>query len=203
LAYTSLAAFTTNEETVLGRRLDYDANPNSIVLPFAEVAVFSTTGVELDRRTPKKDSGLLSYTTIATFDTVGVSASRIVLPVISEIDTVQIIVRAGTFDVDFVGTPLNGLPPHGVQFTNLSKSPVESYSWDFGDGQTSTEKDPFHIYVGDEDYTVKLTAGSVVYGFASETKVGYVVVGVRMFIVPTSGEAPLKVSFSFDKRQLG
>jgi PKD repeat protein len=42
-----------------------------------------------------------------------------------------------------------------VAFTALSHS-VESYSWDFGDGQTSTEKDPVHVYASGGYYTVTL-----------------------------------------------
>jgi PKD repeat protein len=44
-----------------------------------------------------------------------------------------------------------------VTFTNFSQN-ATSYSWDFGDSETSTEKDPTHVYDAAGDYTVKLTA---------------------------------------------
>lgn len=44
-----------------------------------------------------------------------------------------------------------------VKFTNLSSSNAKSYMWDFGDGTTSTEKSPLHIYSKSGYYTVKLT----------------------------------------------
>jgi PKD repeat protein len=44
-----------------------------------------------------------------------------------------------------------------VTFTNTSTL-ADSYSWDFGDGATSTETDPIHTYAGDGSYTVALTA---------------------------------------------
>lgn len=44
-----------------------------------------------------------------------------------------------------------------VKFTNLSQN-ADAYAWDFGDGATSTEKDPVHVYADYGDYTVKLTA---------------------------------------------
>lgn len=43
-----------------------------------------------------------------------------------------------------------------VTFTNASKD-AESYAWAFGDGETSTEKDPVHTYAEGGSYTVKLT----------------------------------------------
>jgi len=44
-----------------------------------------------------------------------------------------------------------------VSFTNFSQNAV-SYSWDFGDGETSTEENPTHVYAGADSYTVTLTA---------------------------------------------
>jgi PKD repeat protein len=44
-----------------------------------------------------------------------------------------------------------------VAFTNVSTN-ASSYSWDFGDGKTSTDKNPSHYYSGAGEYTVKLTA---------------------------------------------
>lgn len=45
-----------------------------------------------------------------------------------------------------------------VKFTNLSSGKAQSYVWDFGDGTTSTEKSPLHIYAKSGYYVVKLTA---------------------------------------------
>jgi PKD repeat protein len=44
-----------------------------------------------------------------------------------------------------------------VTFTNFSQNAV-TYSWNFGDGNTSTEASPVHTYTGEDDYTVVLTA---------------------------------------------
>jgi PKD repeat protein len=44
-----------------------------------------------------------------------------------------------------------------VTFTNYSQN-ATSYAWDFGDGETSTEKDPVHTYAEAGDYTIELTA---------------------------------------------
>ena len=53
-------------------------------------------------------------------------------------------------------TTINGLT---ATFANTSVS-ADSYSWDFGDGNTSTEESPTHTYTSDGDYYVKLTATS-------------------------------------------
>lgn len=49
--------------------------------------------------------------------------------------------------------------PNGreVAFTNTSTN-ATTYSWDFGDGETSTEQNPTHTYESYGKYTVKLTA---------------------------------------------
>ncbi|MEL6559594.1 MAG: PKD domain-containing protein [Bacteroidota bacterium] len=44
-----------------------------------------------------------------------------------------------------------------VQFTNLSTNAI-NYDWDFGDGSTSDEESPLHIYLAQGNYEVTLTA---------------------------------------------
>jgi len=48
-----------------------------------------------------------------------------------------------------------------VVFTNLSKG-AESYAWDFGDGETSIEEAPTHVYKEYGEYTVVLKAKNAV-----------------------------------------
>lgn len=47
--------------------------------------------------------------------------------------------------------------PFYVKFVNTSKD-ADRYSWDFGDGQKSTEKSPIHKYSGKGVYKVTLSA---------------------------------------------
>ena len=44
-----------------------------------------------------------------------------------------------------------------VNFTNFSQN-ADSFTWDFGDGNTSTDRDPQHSYDAGGDYEVTLTA---------------------------------------------
>lgn len=48
-------------------------------------------------------------------------------------------------------------PDVPLAFTDTSKGLVETWFWDFGDGNTSTDRHPEHSYTGDDaEYTVKL-----------------------------------------------
>ncbi|MBN8859454.1 MAG: PKD domain-containing protein [Sphingobacteriales bacterium] len=51
--------------------------------------------------------------------------------------------------------------PFNVPFTNESSGPgTLTYSWDFGNGNAASERDPANIYTAAGNYTVKLTAQS-------------------------------------------
>jgi formate dehydrogenase subunit gamma len=56
---------------------------------------------------------------------------------------------------------LDGPPPLTVKFTNQSVGEIASWLWDFGDGATSTEQNPQHVYTkcpGDREMcTITLT----------------------------------------------
>lgn len=60
---------------------------------------------------------------------------------------------------DFYAETVSGISPLSVQFFDLSTN-ATSWSWDFGDGATSTEQDPIHIYTTGGTFTVKLTASN-------------------------------------------
>ncbi|PWB70707.1 MAG: hypothetical protein C3F15_13490, partial [Holophagae bacterium] len=53
-------------------------------------------------------------------------------------------------------TPTVGEP---VLFTDRSSGPVAGWSWDFGDGGSSTEQNPSHAFGAEGVYEVTLTAG--------------------------------------------
>ncbi|PAV11782.1 hypothetical protein ASJ81_09090 [Methanosarcina spelaei] len=50
----------------------------------------------------------------------------------------------------------SGVAPLTVQFTDLSQNATE-WKWDFGDGETSTDESPAHIYSAAGTYTANLT----------------------------------------------
>jgi beta propeller repeat protein len=58
---------------------------------------------------------------------------------------------------DFEGTPISGIAPLTVSFTDRSSSTPQEWYWEFGDGAVSTEKNPAHTYMETGQYTVRLT----------------------------------------------
>jgi PKD repeat protein len=59
---------------------------------------------------------------------------------------------------DFIADPVTGAAPLSVTFTDLSKGTITSWLWNFGDGSTSTNRNPSHTYSASGAYTVSLTA---------------------------------------------
>lgn len=60
---------------------------------------------------------------------------------------------------DFSFTPVEGRTPPGVnvQFTDLSANAPTSWLWAFGDGTTSYDQNPTHLYNQVGRYAVSLT----------------------------------------------
>ncbi|TMQ55582.1 MAG: PKD domain-containing protein, partial [Candidatus Eisenbacteria bacterium] len=100
---------------------------------------------------------------------------------------------------DFSGSPTSGMIPLTVQFTDLSLdggAPINSWSWDFGDGGTSSTQNPSHIYLLPGNYTVSLTATNSV-GPGSTTKTDYITASIvpvlpaaQLTGTPQSGKVP-------------
>lgn len=106
---------------------------------------------------------------------------------------------------DFVVAPASGFAPLNVSFIDLSYSgsPIVGYNWTFGEGNTSTVKNPVFEYTTPGTYpvTLKITdkignnassAGSVL--VKASTPVDQPLVANFTAIKPT-GDAPLNVQF--------
>jgi PKD repeat protein len=68
-----------------------------------------------------------------------------------------VVVSAGAPVSDFTATPTSGPAPLTVQFTDISKNGPTAWAWVFGDGTTSTERNPEHVFTAAKTYTVSLT----------------------------------------------
>jgi hypothetical protein len=71
----------------------------------------------------------------------------------------------------FTATPVSG---HTIQFLDTSSGVPTSWSWDFGDGGTSTQQNPSHAYAAAGPYSVKLTVSNA--GGSNQT--------VKVVVVP-------------------
>ncbi len=110
------------------------------------------------------------------------------------------LVAVGTPHADFSGTPRQGPAALSVTFTNLSTGNYATCAWTFGDGGTSAScSHPSHTYTTPGVYTVSLTISGAL-GSDTETKTGYITVytpvNAQFSGAPTSGTAPLAVTFS-------
>jgi PKD repeat protein len=102
---------------------------------------------------------------------------------------------------DFGAFPAEGPVPLIVSFSDLSIGDPTNWSWNFGDGATSTEQHPVHTYTAQGTYDVTLTVGNA-QGSHTTVKPGYISVTapgapVAYFSAsPLSGPAPLTVTFN-------
>ena len=110
------------------------------------------------------------------------------------------ILEAGTLNSDFSASPTSGSAPLTVNFADLSTGDINSWSWSFGDGGTSTEQNPSHIYENTGAYTVSLTVSGTG-GSDTETRENYIAAGeggppvADFSALPATGATPLEVEF--------
>ncbi|MBX7093975.1 MAG: PKD domain-containing protein [Flavobacteriales bacterium] len=105
----------------------------------------------------------------------------------------------------FTSGPTSGCAPFSVQFNNTSQN-ATSYSWNFGDGGTSTQIHPNHTFLNNGNFTVVLHAYNAA-GCEVNTVATNLVNAIR--VVPSfttsnnSGCGPLTVQFTNSTQGLG
>jgi len=60
----------------------------------------------------------------------------------------------------FYATPTMGCPGSRIRFENQSEGMTNAWWWDFGDGRTSTDKDPSIVYPYPGQYTISLISAN-------------------------------------------
>lgn len=91
-------------------------------------------------------------------------------------------VSSGAITVDFAASRTNIAVNGTVNFTDLSVSgntPVTSWLWEFGDGGTSTDPNPYHQYNASGLYSVTLTVNTL-FGSAFATKPNFIIVSQKV-----------------------
>lgn len=64
-------------------------------------------------------------------------------------------------EADFTATPTFGDAPLSIDFTDQSTGSPTGWVWDFGDGGSSTDQNPTHIYTTEGVFTVTLMASDI------------------------------------------
>ncbi len=100
---------------------------------------------------------------------------------------------------NFSATVVSGCSPLQVQFNDFSSGSPTQWYWDFGDGQSSTQKNPVTTYINGGSYTVKLFVKNSTSQDFNE-KPGYIKVSATPLVSfsqsADSGCAPLSVDFT-------
>lgn len=78
--------------------------------------------------------------------------------------------------LEFEASSVDGTTPFVVLFTPTADVSFTSFEWNFGDGATSTERQPVHIYRAAGSYTVTVTASSAAGETIAARKADYVLV---------------------------
>lgn len=78
----------------------------------------------------------------------------------TDVVTQEVLVAAisGRVEANFAATAPDATRGQTISFANTSHPSFESFFWDFGDGNTSTERTPTHSYGRAGDFAVLLTA---------------------------------------------
>lgn len=97
------------------------------------------------------------YTSSPVCSSVGVYTVVVMDAVTSCSTTTTVTVVRGSVNAAFTADPTSGISPLNVNFTNQSTGAV-SYSWDFGNGTTSSATNPSQVFTGSQTYTVMLIA---------------------------------------------
>ncbi len=103
---------------------------------------------------------------------------------------------------EFTAIPTTGAAPLIVEFVSLAVGGVTSWEWDFGDGATSTETNPVHIYSAEGTYTVSLTVEGLT-GVAVETKVDYIDAGPAVNFLRIDDDTAYAGSSDFEAPIIG
>ena len=113
--------------------------------------------------------------------------------------TLSSFIGIGEVDADFDVGQAVSCQNDSIRFMNTSVGGLNSVSWDFGDGTTSTETNPVHIYSEPGNYTVRMSASNPEGCGDDIEKTVRVVAGPTVdFAIDTPAvcEAPVPINFT-------
>ncbi|PWR71786.1 hypothetical protein DLD82_12970 [Methanospirillum stamsii] len=78
-----------------------------------------------------------------------------------------------SISADFFADKLSGSAPCVITFSDSSTGIIDHYEWSFGDGESSSDKNPVHIYTNPGVYTISLLISGTG-GTDKKTRIGYI-----------------------------
>lgn len=168
-----------------------DINPNAIIYKTSisgnEATIAYTKGIVADIYWGNGDRSEVSNSDDYTkTDYTADGLVDIIIDVDKDMPDVATLIAAFSADVT------NGIKPLTVQFTDESVGDVVIWSWNFGDGNTSNEESPEHIYEEPGTFTVTLQVFNSAQGSDTETKLAYITVRDARMLVNDSGDFAIK-----------
>jgi PGF-CTERM protein len=200
---TDTATKTNYIHAGMGPVADFDAAPQSGTLPLAVQFQDQSTGnpatwawnfgdgaISTDRNPSHTYTKAGTYTVRLTVANAFGTSTKI---------RTDLITTGTAPTADFTSGARTGVVPLAVVFTDASKGRPTSWSWDFGDGSSSSIQSPVHTYTQAGTYSVTLTVRNA-YGSDSETKAGLIIAGGKPMADFTAnqrvGVAPFTVMFT-------
>jgi PKD repeat protein len=114
-----------------------------------------------------------------------------------------ILVSAPAAGAAFSATPSQGPAPLSVVFGDKSTGGVQSWIWDFGDGNASTLQHPSHIYQNGGSYTATLQVATDAGGFSTSRNIVVVPALPQADFALAPNEGPAALFVSFEDRSTG
>ncbi|MBC8319271.1 MAG: PKD domain-containing protein [Bacteroidetes bacterium] len=194
--------------TIVTLEADFYADNNSVEIGetvlFTDTSTGSPTSWEwtFEGGTPGSYTGQIPtpilYDIAGTWDVTLIVSNMLDADTNTKVNYITVTYPAPT--ADFEANLTTGDIPLQVTFTDLSVDSVNTWSWDFGDGGTSILQLPVYTYVVAGIYTVSLTVTGPG-GSDTVVKTDYIVAIEPVPTAdfngnPTSGDAPLIVSFT-------
>jgi PKD repeat protein len=118
---------------------------------------------------------------------------------VSRSNNIVSLLANGGLCANFQFQPASGFRPLSVSFTDTSDGNIEAWHWDFGDGSTSIQQNPTHIYAANGAYDVTLLISGP--GGSDELTYHQAILvyspsQAEFSATPLYGTAPLEISFT-------
>src|SRR5690606_16193224 len=103
-------------------------------------------------------------------------------------------------NAQFEQSTSGGPNPLTVEFTDRSTGQIDNYRWDFGDGTTSNERNPRHVFTEERTYNITLRVRGPggtgrAYSVVTVTRPQALPPAASLTPQTTGGEAPLSIHF--------